>query len=341
MALLNQSCVLHYGEKGEISRFILKDGTVYHTYWTKESGVKKNDILAKGIEDMKACSDGSRLFLFMTDMSGNIEICSFYNDEILKSAIRTGSSDLIIRDIRPYISGDRCELLVSHSKKDDRNERILTKYSINIDMLYEGCRYPDYRVKDLMEYETFGPVDEMAAVRYEDENSTVVSVIEKGEGSNSIILLKDNRFGYVEGLIKISMDRELFWHDILVNGNEVDIVYTIKEGNKFSIKYMVYDIKDHMLSEETPIRERTACSHPLIVRYRGEKWICWYENGAVYSRKENRAGGFENTVKRKESIGRDIHCAHFILDDKQLKKQAGADFRKVFLIYPDNIMTGF
>ncbi|MBQ4339409.1 MAG: hypothetical protein IJC41_00210 [Firmicutes bacterium] len=341
MALLNQSCILHYGEKGDISRFVLKDNAVFHTYWIRGEGVKKNDILAKGIDDIKACSDGERLYLFCADMLGDIEIYSYKNEIMQRSVIKTGSEDLIMRDIRPYISGNRCELLVSHSKRDDRNERILSKYSINAGMLSEGCRYPDHRSRDLMEYETFGPVDEIVAVRYEEECSTIVSVIEKSEDSNSIILLKDNRFGFVEGLIKISMNSDIFWHDISVAGNEAEVVYTVRDGEGFSIKNIVYDIKKHSLSEETLIREKNACSHPLLISYMGEKRICWYENGAVYSRRKNAEGEYENAVKHKESIGRELFCAHFILDDKQLKKQAGADFRKVFLIYPDNTMTGF
>ena len=342
MALLNQSCIIHYGMRGDISRFILKDDVIYDTVWQKGSGIKKNGVIARGVDDMKACSDGQgSLFLFCTAVSGDIEVFTMKDGNVFHSVIKTGGADVLIRDIRPYFSADVCELLISHSKRDNRNERVLTKYTLDPEELKAGIRYPDHCSKDLMEYGTFGPADEMAAVKYEEENSTVVSVIEKGEDANSIILLKENRFGYVEGLIKISMDREIFWHDIHISGWEADVVYTVKEGGGFSIKHMVYDIKNHRLSEEKDIRTNTACSHPLIVKYRGEKRVCWYEKGAVYSRKKDSAGGFENAVKRKESAGRDLHCAHFILDDKQLKNQTGSEFRKVFLIYPDNIMTGF
>lgn len=259
----------------------------------------------------------------------------------LKSEIKTGGKEILLRDIRPYIIGEKCMLLISHSKKDNRNERLLTKFTIDTKSLKEGMKYPDYSTKDLMEYETFGPVDEIGAVSIWAEESCIISVIEKNEDSNSIILLKDNRHGYVEGLIKISMETDIYWHDIFVRDNYIRVVYTVRDKDRFTIKTVKYNIKDHMISKETTVRERMACSHPLFVEYMGELWICWYENGAVYSCVIDENGSIEKPLKRKDSAGKKLMYTHFLTDSISLKKRFDFNAGKVFVTYPENRMTGF
>ena len=44
---------MHYEKNGDISRFILKDGVLYITCWSKKSGIKRNGVFAESIEDIK------------------------------------------------------------------------------------------------------------------------------------------------------------------------------------------------------------------------------------------------------------------------------------------------
>lgn len=342
MALLNQSCIMHYEKNGDISRFILKDGVLYITCWSKKSGIKRNGVFAESIEDIKACSDGQgHLYLFCMNMSGDLEIYAFGSEKNSRSRIITGDSDILLRDFRPYISGKNCELIVSHSKKENRNERMLTKYTISTESLITGGCDIDYEEKNLMEYETFGPVDEMAAVKAENEENTVISVIEKNGDANSIILLRSNRFGYVEGLIKISMNNDIFWHDIIAAENEIIAAYTVRDGGLFTIKFITYNTKMHTLSNERTVRKRMPCSHPVLVNFMGKIRLCWYENGAVYSCVINEDGICEEPVKWKNSVGKKILRAEFILDDEEEKNRLKLYCRKVFITYPESTVTGF
>ncbi len=341
MALLNQSCIVHYDKNGCISRFILSEYKVYHTVWGADSKIFRNDVVAKEIEEIKCCSDGGRrFFLFCLNVSGDIEIYAFEGANIYHSKLRTAAQNLIIRDFTPYAADRRCELLISHSKPENRNERILTKYTITVADIMCGDEDSAFQTRDLMEYETFGPVDEIAVTADEEEGS-VISVIEKSEEANSVILLKDNRFGYVEGLIKICMNSDIFWHDIFAESERIVLVFTVRDENFFTIKLICYDRKLHKLSDETIIREKAACSHPAIVKYMGKLWICWYENGAVCSTALNDEFKTENPVKYKDSASKKVMYTSFVLDCEQIRKKYDFGCRKVFITYPDNNMTGF
>lgn len=333
---------MYYQNNGDVSRFILKDGVLYITCWSKTAGIKRNGIFADSVEEVKACSDGrGMLYLFCLNTSGDMDVYAEGRGKHKRSRIKTGSADIILRDFVPYISGDSCELIVSHSKKDNRNERILTKYTVAAEALTGGGNDVDYQVKDIMEYGTFGPVDGPAAVRDENCGSTVISVIEKNGEENSVILLRSSRFGYVEGLIKISMNSDIFWHDIMISGDCIITAYTIRDCGMFTIKIITYNTKMHTLSEDHTIRKRTACSHTVLMRYMGKTRLCWYENGAVYSCVIDENGACCEPVKCRSSAGKSILRADFIMDDEAEKNRLDLCCRRVFLTYPDSRITGF
>lgn len=333
---------MHYQNNGDISRFILRDGLLYITCWSKNAGVNRNGVFAESVEEVKACSDGQgMLYLFCLNASGDMDVYAEGRGRHKKSRIKTGSTDIILRDFVPYFSGDSCELIVSHSKKDNRNERILTKYTAAAEALTEGGEDVDYQVKDIMEYCTFGPVDGPAAAGDENCGSTVISVIEKNGEENSIILLRSSRFGYVEGLIKISMNSDIFWHDIMISGDCIITAYTIRDGGMFTIKYITYNTKMHTLSEEHTVRKKAACSHPVIIRFMGIIRLCWYENGAVFSCVINEKGAPGEPVKCRNSAGRSLLRADFIMDDESKKNSLDLCCRRVFMTYPDSRITGF
>lgn len=342
MALLNQSCIVHYNGGGKITRLIHRNEEVYITNWTTGTDKSQTKIFAQGVDEIKACSDGNgMLYVFCLNSMGDLDIFSVSEKEIDQSRIKFGCKDTLLRDFRPYLSGERCELLVSESKKENRNERILWKYTLDRKSLRGKNRDADYERKALMEYETFGPVDELAVVEADGGTTRIISVIEKSESANSIILLRDNRFGYVEGLIKISMQTEIFWHDMIERDQEVILAYTERDGERFSIKAVIYHTENHSLSKEILIREKAVCSHPVLVEYRGEIWICWYENGSVRSAVLENGKVRDCGMKWRDSMGKGLFCASFLIDDEDIKQEYGFHCRKVFLTYPDNHMTGF
>lgn len=346
MALLNQNSLLFYDSKGNIHHFLEGRGTVEYIYWDKRLKKGSEEVFCDGVKEIKGWMEpDDTIYLFCLSTEEEIIFYEIKNNTARKKIIERKEKECDIRDIALYTGDGEIYLLYTcragafeqFGEPLKMNRRRLIRLAFSQSDLKDNEM--GFERRTLLEFMT-GILPSEVIARAQKEN-TYITVVEKLGDRSSIIILKQNFEGSVDGIVKVTMYAEIFWYDVYVNENSIFLTYTVREQGMFSIRYSIYDQMTGRLTEEISVREKSSGTHPIFVAYKGDLWLCWFENGSVNSciLKEDEIS--EGPIKWKDSVGHDILLNEFYVNDLQLKEKADFDCRKVFCIYPENNITGF
>lgn len=342
MALLNQNSILFYDGNGNIHQFIEARGQVEYFSWNRTTGKSSREKFCENIREIRGwMGPEDIMYLFCLNQAGQLIFYEIFRNTARKKLLEVGPEDRDIRDIAMFVQGERIYLLYTCLRDGAENGAGLFKrrlVRLSFAKRGKGEEMEPMR-RDLLEFTT-GMLPSEVITR-EFEGRIYMTAVEKVPGRSSVNILRQEADGKAKGLVKVTMEEELFWYDLFVTASSLFLAYAIRSEGMFSIRYVIYDLKSGSLTEEVSVRERQACTHPVFVAYQGELWLCWYENGSVSSCMIEADRILDGPMKWRDSVGKDILLNELYVNHLDFKKRAQFQCRKVFCSFPENHITGF
>ena len=342
MALLNQNSILFYDGNGNIHQFIETRGQVDYLSWNRATGKGSREQFCENVREIKGWMEPKdTMYLFCVNQAGQLIFYEIFQNTARKKLLEIGAEDRDVRDIAMFVQGERIYLLYTCLRAGVENGAALFRrrlVRLSFAKRGKGDEMGPVR-KDLLEFTTGMLPSEVIAREF--QGRVYMTAVEKVPGRSSVNILRQETDGKAKGLVKVTMEDELFWYDLFVTEGALYLAYTIRVEGMFSIRYVVYDLESGSLTEAVSVRERQACTHPIFVLYKGELWLCWYENGSVSSCIVEADRILEGPMKWRDSVGRDILLNEFYVNNRDFKKRGQFQCRKVFCSFPENHITGF
>ncbi|MFA5528671.1 MAG: hypothetical protein WC996_08680, partial [Peptostreptococcales bacterium] len=331
MGFLNMNSHLIYDSKDNIYHFYFKNDDIIYINGDDASRVVETSLLEKNVLQMDS----------MIDKNDNVLVlCKTKSRELILHQIvgtnskrRTLADNLNAELDNLHIFGELDDLHILYTLPKEKNEN-------TYEIMHSRYRDGDWENNAIGQYARSGPLkNEMKLI--EDNGNMYFCYIEYKDGKSIFTMLeyKDSLWG--KNVVTLEKVEEIYWYDIFKEGNLVEIVYALRENEQFVICYENYDYPGLNMGHKHYLNSPSNSMHPLIIRYKEEKWVSWIEMDYVISCRILRGGAdVEGAYKWKKTKKMDYMMYKLLHNNRDISEKLRIKCTNVFGLYPSYNLLG-